>query len=142
MTNAPQTQPAPVEVAWYRGSQRVILMQFPVQFSWEDFRLAKARADALMDDAAQPCALVLCFPQTVPALKDLLSHARLLLSSRHPRSRHFLVVSQNEYVQSLGRVLNAITPAEDGLVEVAASLTEADARLLAAGYLEPAQLVD
>jgi hypothetical protein len=135
MSSASPACPAQIEVAWYRGSQRVILMQFPRQFTWEDFQQAKARADALMEDAAQPCALVLCFPQTVPVLKDLLSHARLLLSNRHPRARYFLVVSENEYVQSLGRVLNAITPAEAGLVEAAATLPEADARLMAAGYL-------
>jgi hypothetical protein len=127
-----------IDVEWYVGSDRVILMHFQENFSWDEFYEAKLQADALMDTVDHNCALVLWFPSKVPPLTNALSNGRSMLSRRHPRSERFIIVSESSFVRSLGTVLGQIVGPRAKLVEVAATPQEADIRLAKAGYLEPA----
>jgi hypothetical protein len=125
-----------IDVQWYKSSDRVILMDFQDDFSWDEFYDAKLQADALMDTVDHPCALVLWFPARVPPLSNALSNGRSMLSRRHPRSERFIIVSESSFVRSLGTVLGQIVGPRAKLVEVTATLDEAELRLMKAGYLE------
>ncbi|HYO87972.1 MAG TPA: hypothetical protein VER79_04945 [Candidatus Limnocylindrales bacterium] len=127
-----------IEVGWYRETDRVILMRFQEDFSWEEFQRAKGQADALMDTVDRNCALVLWFMEQVPTLADMLSNGRSLLSRRHPRSQRFIIVSESSLVRSLGAMLGQITDTQSALIEVATTMAEAEQRLASAHYLNGA----
>ncbi|MFN8379588.1 MAG: hypothetical protein U0452_13050 [Anaerolineae bacterium] len=127
-----------IDVEWYGHSDRIILMHFHEDFSWDEFYEAKQQADLMMDSVDHNCALVLWFPTKVPPLTNALSNGRAMLSRRHPRSERFIIVSQSSFVRSLGSMLGQIVGPRATLVEVAATPEEADIRLAKAGYLEPA----
>jgi hypothetical protein len=125
-----------VDVQWYQSSDRVILMDFQENFSWDEFYEAKLQADALMDTVDHPCALVLWFPAKVPPLSNALSNGRAMLSRRHARSERFIIVSESSFVRSMGTVLGQIVGPRAKLVEVVSTVQEAEGRLVKAGYLE------
>ena len=125
-----------VRVEWYAGSDRVILMDFQENFSWDEFYGAKLEAEALIDTVEHTCALILRFPARVPPLTNALSNGRSMLSRRHSRAEQFIIVSESGFVRSLGMVLAQIAAPRARLVEVTSTLEGAETRLMETGFLE------
>ncbi|MBW4437562.1 MAG: hypothetical protein KME04_10530 [Pleurocapsa minor GSE-CHR-MK-17-07R] len=124
-----------IEVSWFRGSDRVILFEFPDVWDWNDFWDAKSRSDAMTDSVTHNCAILLHMPARVSMPDNALSQGRSLLSKRHPRVTLFVMVTPNAFARNLMRILSQLYVSRRGMLQTAQSLDETAKVLQQMGFV-------
>jgi hypothetical protein len=124
-----------VEVSWYKGSDRVILFEFPDVWGWNDFWDAKGRSDAMTDTVTHNVAILLKVPANVRMPDNALSQGRALLQKRHPRATLFVMVTPNAFARKLMNILSQLYISRRNMLQTAQSLEDTERILVQMGFV-------
>jgi hypothetical protein len=125
----------PIPVTWYKDTVNVIVFEFPVEWTWDEFWEAKAISDQMMDEVDRNYALILHAPANVRVPDNAISQGRSMINRRHPRADLFVIVSSNAFVRSLIKILGQFYLTRRKFLQSAPTLEAAEAILRAEQFL-------
>ena len=95
-----------VNVSWYDEEQTIILQEFPMNWTWEDFFEAVGRTVELEKTVSHPVYILGTNPKNGQMPKgNSLAQFNAALKMHPPHMRYYILATNNTFVALMGRVL-------------------------------------
>lgn len=82
------------------GASRVLYYEFQPSWTWEEFFLIKAKADAMLDNEAIAIPLIFDLRRAPNMPPGMLVKAREVAESRHPKGSPVILLGANRLIQA------------------------------------------
>lgn len=99
-----------VEVGWEPSTENVIIWKFATPWTFDEFRSAKNKVDAMIDQVEGCVDSIFLISAGQVAPKNALTQLRKMISEAHERHRYIVLVGVRVYLATLLKILGELIP--------------------------------
>lgn len=119
-----------VQVSWDNDDKTIIHYQFDTDWTWDEFFVAKARAQALISSVSHKVGVILETQHDGIIPYNLLANARNGLRTKHPNTAIVVIVVTRPFIRTMIGTIRALSPLSHVHIERASTLDEARPMIL------------